>query len=182
MSWAKPVKRVLSVRRWPMALATPKSMTLGTGLSSWRVTRMLEGFRSRWMMPFWWACWTAWQTVWKRCEAVADAEAFVVAVVGDRDAADQLHDEVGAAGGGGAGVEDAGDVGVVHHGQGLALGLEAGDDVLRVHAGLDDLERDAAADGLELLGHVDDAHAALADLFEQLVGADEGAGALGGRG
>ena len=39
---------------------------------------------------------------------------------------------------GGAGVEDLGDVGVVHHGQGLALGLEARDDLLGVHAQLDD--------------------------------------------
>ena len=44
---------------------------------------------------------------------------------------DQLHDEVGPAGVGGAGVEDPGDVGVVHQRQGLALGLEAGDDLAR---------------------------------------------------
>ena len=42
---------------------------------------------------------------------------------------DQLHDEVGPAGLGGAGVEDAGDVEMVHHGQGLPFGLEAGDDL-----------------------------------------------------
>ena len=49
---------------------------------------------------------------------------------------------------------------------------------LRVHAGLDDLQRHLAADGLRLLGHVDDAHAALADLFPELVGADHRAGAF----
>ena len=43
---------------------------------------------------------------------------------------------------------------------------------LDVHARLDDLEGDLAADRLLLLGHVDDAHAPLADLLEQLVGAD----------
>ena len=37
-------------------------MTFGTGLPSYRATRTLEGLRSRWMIPFWWACWTAWQT------------------------------------------------------------------------------------------------------------------------
>jgi phage tail sheath gpL-like len=37
---------------------------------------------------------------------------------------------------------------------------------------LDDLEGDAAADRLLLLGHVDDAAAALADLLQQLVAAD----------
>jgi hypothetical protein len=32
-------------------LATPKSITLGTGLSSYIVTRTLDGLTSRWMMP-----------------------------------------------------------------------------------------------------------------------------------
>ena len=79
------------------------------------------------------------------------------------------------------GVEDPGDVGVVHHRQGLALGLEPGDDLLRVHAGLDDLQRDPAADGLGLLGHVDGAHAAFADLLQELVGADGRAELFGAR-
>ena len=50
-----------------------------------------------------------------------------------------------------------------------------------VHAGLDDLQGDPAADGPVLLGHEDGAHAALADLLEQLVRADPAAGALGDR-
>ena len=37
---------------------------------------------------------------------------------------------------------------MVHQGQGLPLGLEAGDDLAAVHARLDDLERDLAADRL----------------------------------
>ena len=41
-----------------------------------------------------------------------------------------------------------------------------------VHSELDDLEGDAALHGLDLLCEVDDAHAALADRFEDLVGAD----------
>ena len=44
--------------------------------------------------------------------------------------------------------------------------------------GLMILRRDLAADRLLLLGHVDDAHAAFADLLEQLVRADDRAGAL----
>ena len=70
---------------------------------------------------------------------------------------------------------------MVHHGQRLPLGLEAGDDLPAVHAGLDDLERDAAADRLVLLGHVDDAHAPFADLLEELVRPDAVAGPLAGR-
>ena len=58
----KPVTSVCSVSCCPVALATPKSITLGTGLPSYRATSTLDGLMSRWMMPFWWACWTAWQT------------------------------------------------------------------------------------------------------------------------
>jgi hypothetical protein len=69
---------------------------------------------------------------------------------------------------------------VIHHRQGLAFGFEAGDYLAAVHAGLDDLERDAAADGVLLLGDEDQPHAAFPDLFEEFVGADDRAGALGG--
>jgi hypothetical protein len=61
---------------------------------------------------------------------------------------------------------------VVHQGEGLALGREAPHHLLRVHARLDDLERHAAADRLGLLGHPDGAHAALAELLQELVRAD----------
>ena len=46
---------------------------------------------------------------------------------------------------------------------GAALGLEAGADRARVHAGLDDLHGDHAPHGLGLLGLVDHAEAALAE-------------------
>ena len=109
-------------------------------------------------------------------QPLGEAQPVLVAVVGQRDALDQLHDEEGAAGVGGAGVEDLGDVGVVHQGQGLPLGLEPGQDGPRVHAGLDELQRHLALDGLGLLGEVDGAHAPLADLLAELVPArDDGA-------
>ena len=88
----------------------------------------------------------------------------------------QFHDEVGPAGVGGAAVEDFGDVRMVHHGQRLPLDFEAGDDALGVHAELDDLQRDAAADGLLLFGHVDDTASAFADSLQQLVTSDAIAG------
>ncbi len=50
--WAKPVNSVRSVSCWPIALATPKSMTLTTGTPSCSVTSTLDGLRSRWMIPF----------------------------------------------------------------------------------------------------------------------------------
>ena len=54
--------RLWSVSLNSVALATPKSMTLGVGRPSTSVTSTLPGLRSRWMIPFWWACCTAWQT------------------------------------------------------------------------------------------------------------------------
>ena len=82
------------------------------------------------MMPFWWACWMAWQTGTNSSSRWRGVQLVLVAVLGDRHALDQLHDEEGPAVGGRAGVEDLGDVGVVHQGQGLPLGLEAGEHLL----------------------------------------------------
>ncbi len=65
--------------------------------------------------------------------------------------------------------------------QRLALGLESRDDALGVHAQLDNFERHAAADGFLLLGHIDHATAAFADLLKQFVTANLIASLLGGR-
>ena len=92
---------------------------------------------------------------------------LLVAVLGDRHALHQVHHEVRpAALSVVPGVEHPGDVRMVHHRQGLPLGLEAGDHLPRVHARLDDLERDRPLDRLGLLGHEDHAHAAFADLLQ----------------
>lgn len=61
---------------------------------------------------------------------------------------------------------------VVHQRQGLTLGLEAGDDLARVHARLDQLERDAAMDRRELLREPHLTHPARANAFEELVRTD----------
>ncbi len=79
---------------------------------------------------------------------------------------------------GGAGVEHAGDIGVIHQGQRLTLRLEAGDDLARVHARLDDLDRDVPADGPFLLGHVNHAEATLAQLLQELVRTDQASDAF----
>ena len=47
------------------ALAIPKSMIVGIGFPSVTRTRMLLGLRSRWITPFWCACWTPLQTATK---------------------------------------------------------------------------------------------------------------------
>jgi hypothetical protein len=86
-----------------------------------------------------------------------------------RDAPHELHHEIGAARLRGSGVIDLGDMGMIHHRQGLALGLETGHDLLGVHAQFDDLESDAALDGFELLRQEHRPHAALAQLLDDLV-------------
>ncbi len=71
---------------------------------------------------------------------------------------------------------------MVHHGQRLPLGLEAGDDRARVHAELDDFQRDAAPNGFLLVGQVHHAAAAFPDFLEQLVTVNVVAGRFGERG
>lgn len=61
----------------------------------------------------------------------------------------------------------------IHHGQGLALGLEASHHLTGIHADLDELERHAASHVKLLIRHVDHAHAALADLLQEFEGTDE---------
>ena len=113
-------------------------------------------------------------------QSLASRQMLLVTELGDRNAMDEFHDEVGPATVGRAHIEHLGDVRVVHQRQGLAFGLEPGDHLLRVHPRLDDLEGHPSCDRLLLLGHVDDAHAAFANLLQQLVGTDAGAGAFAG--
>ena len=140
--------RLWSVSFISVALATPKSMTFGVGRPSTSVTIILLGFRSRWMIPFWWACCTAWQTK-RTTRAGPDRQPATVAVLGDRLTAHQFHDEERLAGLGGAAVEDAGDVGMVHQGQRLPLGVEPSQYHARVHADLDQLQRHHPATGAD---------------------------------
>ena len=136
---------------------------------------MFDGFRSRWTMPFWWACCTAWQTGTNSSSRSRGDSRCPVAIVGDRHALDQLHHEVGAAASAVAGVEDLGDVGMIHQGQRLPLLLEAGEHPLGVEAGPNDLDGDAALHRLGLVGDPDLAHAPFAELLAELEAAGEDA-------
>ena len=69
----------------------------------------------------------------------------------------------------GPGIEHLGDIGVIHHGQRLALRLEARDDLLCIHTQLDDLDCHSAIERLNLLGHPYSAKSALPDLLKQPV-------------
>jgi hypothetical protein len=106
-------------------------------------------------------------------EPLGGREPMPVAVLGDREPLHVLHHEVRPALGGSPGIEHLGDGRVVHHRQGLALGLEAGDHLLGVHARLDDLQRDPAPNRLDLLGEPDLPHPALAEAVEESVTIEE---------
>ena len=107
----------------------PKSMTLGRGRPSASVTRTFVGLMSRWTMPLVWACWIASHTSAKSSSRCFEPKPSLIAVFGDGYARHVFHHEVGAAVLAGSRVEYLGDGGVVHEGQGLTLGLEAGQDV-----------------------------------------------------
>ena len=108
----------------------------------------------------------------EEADALVRGEAVGVAVVRDRDALHQLHDEEGATALGRPPVVEAGDVGVVHHRQGLALRLQAGQHLFGVHPQLDDLERYAPVHGLGLLGEPHLPHPPFAQELQQLVRSD----------
>jgi hypothetical protein len=108
-------------------------------------------------------------------EPLPRRQSAFIAILGNWHPLDEVHDEVRPARGGGSGIQHAGDVGVIHQRQGLAFGLEAGDDLPGVHTGFDQLHRDQTLDRFALLGEVDRAHAALADELDDLVGANHGA-------
>jgi hypothetical protein len=142
---------------------------------------MFEGLMSRWMIPLVCACWIALTDLHEQIQAALCREPLLIAILGDGDPADQLHDEVRSARVGGPRVQHLGDVGVVHQRQRLALRLEAANHVLGVEARLNELERDLAADRLLLHRHVDDAEAALANALQQLVAANRRPHSLGRR-
>ncbi len=106
-------------------------------------------------------------------EPLASGKMVLVAVVGDLYPAHQVHHEERPARLSGTRIQHLGDIRMVHQGQRLPLGLEASDDLSRIHPQLDDLEGDAAFDRFALLGHIHHAKAAFTDLFQQLVAANQ---------
>lgn len=89
--------------------------------------------------------------VGEEIQPLARAEVIGVTVGRDGNAFHQLHHEIRPARVRRADVQHRRDVGMVHHRQRLAFGLESGNDLLGVHPYLDDLDRDPAPDWLLLL-------------------------------
>src|SRR5436309_7087055 len=109
---------------------------------------------------------------YKELDPLPDGELLTLAILGDFEATHELHDEVRAAGIGCCGIEDTGNMRMIHEGEGLALVLEARDDLPCVHAELNDFEGDLAPDGGELLSQVNDATAAFAEFLDEQIGTD----------
>ena len=101
-----------------------------------------------------------------------DAQFFTVAVLGDGHALDILHHKIGTTGLRGAGIMYRGDVRMIQQGQGLALGLEPGNDLPGVHTGFDDLQCHAPCHRRALLSQVHNAAAALAEHTDELIPID----------
>jgi len=109
----------------------------------------------------------------EQLDAGSDGQAPCVAVGHQGAPVDLLHDEIGQAVLGGAGVIEAGDQRMLQAGQDLPLGEEAVEDEVAVHAAPDDLERDAPGETSLLVDSgVDRSHAAVAQLADDTVGAD----------
>ena len=115
----------------------------------------------------------------KESQAIWEGELALFAIDGDGQAMDQLHDEVRATRGGGAGVIDGSDPRVIHESQRLAFDIEASDDLEGIHADLDDFEGDLAADGGGLFGPPDEAEATFSQFLAEGIGADVLAGLIG---
>ena len=106
----------------------------------------------------------------EQLDALLDGERLLAAVLPQRLAVDQLHHEVGEPARGRARVHQPRDARVVHPVQRLSLGREPLQDLSRVHARVEDLDRDGATDGPLLLGPIDGAEAAAPDdLLEHVV-------------
>src|SRR5262249_42220362 len=155
-----------------VALAMPKSITLGIAPPSCSITSTFDGFRSRWITPFWCACWTARQTA--RNNAIRSFVGILSRsqywVIGAP--LDVLHHEVWAASAGPASVGDPCDIRVVHHRQRLALVIKTGEHLGGVHAQLHNFESHAPANGLELLRQVYGAHASFAERSKNTITAE----------
>jgi len=65
---------------------------------------------SRWMMPFWCACWIASQTWANSAKTSAGRQGMLVAIFGDLETLHQLHHKIRPPAFGRAGIEDVGDV------------------------------------------------------------------------
>ena len=150
----------------------PKSITFGIGAPSCSITSTFDGFRSRWITPFWCAWWTAAADREEQGEPFLGGHPLAVAILGDGAPSMYSMTKYGRP----FAVAPASRMwamfGMVHHRQRLALVVEAGEHLAGVHPELHDLEGDAPANGFTLLGEVHGAHAAFAERADDLIAAE----------
>ncbi len=116
----------------------------------------------------------------KKSKPGLDADSGLIAILGDGHAFDVLHREERTPLVGHSAVKHFGDVRMIHDGQRLALELEAREDLTGVHSQLDELDRHAAPNRLNLFGDPNGSHSSFADFFQQPVAArDDFAGTRG---
>ena len=101
----------------------------------------------------------------EQLQAVAEAKFLLVAIIRDARSGDQFHDEVRPARFRRASIQHLGNVRMIHPGQGLSLGFEAGDDIASVQTGLDHFECDSPPDRLFLFGKEYDSPTAFPELL-----------------
>src|SRR5687768_2435037 len=94
---------------------------------------------------------------------------MVIAVPRNRVPLYKLHHEVRSTALGFASVQDCCDVRMAHKRQGLAFCIEARDDLLRVHAGFDNLQCYLAAHCLHCLGLKDNAEATTTNFTKEFI-------------
>src|SRR6185369_8272747 len=97
---------------------------------------------------------------------------MLIAVLRDPDAAHQFHHEVRPSRSCRSCLEHLRDIGMVHHGQCLALCLETGDDRPGVHSKLDHLKRHAPPNRFLLRGHINNSATALTYFLKDSVLSD----------
>ena len=108
----------------------------------------------------------------KKFQPLLGIEAVLITEVREPHAMHQFHDKKRTTTLRRAGVQHPGNVRMIHQCQCLLLRLEPGDDTLRIHAELDDLERHPAADWQLLFRHINHPATALANFLEQFVRPD----------
>ena len=121
------------------------------------------------MIPFWCGVLDRRANLTEQGQPGGQVEAVPVAVLRDRDPLDQLHHKERPAALGCAGVEDAGDVGMVHHGQRLRSDSNRARTFRESIPGLISFRATMRRIGRSLLGQVNGAHPPLANLLAELV-------------
>ena len=109
----------------------------------------------------------------EKLKPLAHGEFLRIAKLGELGSAHQFHDEIRPSRGRHPGVENAGNVRVVHHRERLSLLIKAGDHFLGIHSQFDDFERDTSPDRLVLLDHPDGAETAVPYFLKEFVLPDE---------